>query len=36
VPAGQGGSGGKEFVTLPKGTCARLSGGSLTRNKRTE
>ena len=23
-------SGGKEFVTLPKGTCARLSGGSLT------
>ena len=22
-------SGGKEFVTLPKGTCARLSGGSL-------
>ena len=30
--AGQakGDSGGKEFVTLPKGTCARLSGGSLT------
>ena len=23
-------SGGKEFVALPKGTCARLSGGSLT------
>jgi uncharacterized membrane protein len=23
-------SGGKEFVTLPKGTCARLAGGSLT------
>ena len=23
-------SGGKEFVTLPKGTCARLTGGSLT------
>jgi uncharacterized membrane protein len=23
-------SGGKEFVTVPKGTCARLSGGSLT------
>jgi uncharacterized membrane protein len=23
-------SGGKEFVTLPKGTCARLVGGSLT------
>jgi uncharacterized membrane protein len=22
-------SGGKEFVTLPKGTCARLVGGSL-------
>jgi uncharacterized membrane protein len=22
-------SGGKEFVTLPKGTCARLAGGSL-------
>jgi uncharacterized membrane protein len=23
-------SGGKEFVTVPKGTCARLAGGSLT------
>jgi uncharacterized membrane protein len=23
-------SGGKEFVALPKGTCARLAGGSLT------
>jgi len=23
-------SGGKEYVTLPKGTCARLAGGSLT------
>jgi uncharacterized membrane protein len=23
-------SGGKEFVTLPKGTCTRLAGGSLT------
>ena len=23
-------AGGKEFVTLPKGTCARLAGGSLT------
>jgi uncharacterized membrane protein len=23
-------AGGKEFVTLPKGTCARLTGGSLT------
>ncbi len=23
-------SGGKEFVTLPKGTCDRLSGSSLT------
>jgi uncharacterized membrane protein len=23
-------SGGKEFVTVPKGTCARLTGGSLT------
>jgi uncharacterized membrane protein len=23
-------SGGKEFVAVPKGTCARLSGGSLT------
>jgi uncharacterized membrane protein len=23
-------SGGKEFVTLPKGTCSRLTGGSLT------
>jgi len=23
-------SGGKEFVELPKGTCARLAGGSLT------
>jgi uncharacterized membrane protein len=23
-------SGGKEFVTLPKGTCAKLAGGSLT------
>jgi uncharacterized membrane protein len=23
-------SGSKEFVTLPKGTCARLAGGSLT------
>ncbi len=23
-------AGGKEYVTLPKGTCARLSGGSLT------
>lgn len=23
-------SGGKEFVALPKGTCARLTGGSLT------
>jgi uncharacterized membrane protein len=23
-------SGGKEFVTLPKGTCTRLVGGSLT------
>jgi uncharacterized membrane protein len=22
-------SGGKEFVTLPKGTCVRLAGGSL-------
>jgi uncharacterized membrane protein len=22
-------SGGKEFVTVPKGTCARLTGGSL-------
>jgi uncharacterized membrane protein len=22
-------SGGKEFVALPKGTCARLAGGSL-------
>jgi uncharacterized membrane protein len=23
-------AGGKEFVTLPKGTCARLTGGNLT------
>ena len=23
-------SGSKEFLTLPKGTCARLAGGSLT------
>jgi uncharacterized membrane protein len=23
-------SGGKEFLTVPKGTCARLAGGSLT------
>ena len=23
-------SGGKEFVALPKGTCVRLAGGSLT------
>ena len=23
-------AGGKEFVTLPKGTCARLAGSSLT------
>jgi uncharacterized membrane protein len=23
-------SGGKEFVALPKGTCAKLAGGSLT------
>jgi len=23
-------SGGKEYLTLPKGTCARLTGGSLT------
>lgn len=23
-------AGGKEYVTLPKGTCARLAGGSLT------
>ena len=23
-------SGAKEFVTLPKGTCARLAGGSVT------
>ena len=23
-------SGGKEFVALPKGTCVRLTGGSLT------
>jgi uncharacterized membrane protein len=23
-------SGGKEFVALPKGTCTRLTGGSLT------
>lgn len=23
-------SGGKEFIALPKGTCARLAGGSLT------
>ncbi len=23
-------AGGKEFVALPKGTCARLTGGSLT------
>jgi uncharacterized membrane protein len=23
-------AGGKEFITLPKGTCERLAGGSLT------
>jgi uncharacterized membrane protein len=23
-------SGGKEFIAVPKGTCARLAGGSLT------
>lgn len=23
-------AGGKEFIALPKGTCARLTGGSLT------